>query len=165
MLPSFVDLTEPETIDLTAPDTIEILSSDSEEELEALFNPLAPLPQQNATESLVCASDNSDTSDDSSLGMGNAYGDFSPLFDMKKSIAPLGYIDYMSTVTDVDSLSCDSWFVDHCWWLETPQTSVAPLSWLPPAFRESNFGAHASLETSKYPEFGVSRSFPVQNYA
>ena len=135
-------------IDLTAPDppvVIDLLSDSSvdsldDEELSILFNKFEPLPKDDAN--LRLSDDGAETSDDdSSIGIGNSYGDFWPLFDLKRSIAPLGYIDYKGSD---DTLSCDSWYLDRCWWLDTPKTSVAPLSWLPPAHRScatENYGA------------------------
>ena len=135
MAESVIDLITPEKVIPSVPETIELLSVSSGEDLTALFDKTVPLPTNEVV--IIDSNDgaeesSADDSDDSSLGMGNSYGFFSPLYDMKKSIARHGYIDYRCEGSN-DSLSCDSWYVDHCWWLEIPKTSVTPFSWIPPA--------------------------------
>lgn len=118
---SVIDLTQPDPRDFKPPETISLLSSSSsEDELSILLDPLAPVLKESSSES--------EFDDDSSIGIGNSYGEFYPLYDLKKSIARFGYIDYLSTEPDCkpthDDLSCDSWYIDHCWWLKEPFASL-----------------------------------------
>ena len=139
-----IDLTAPDPPNVDPPEIIDLLSDSSDDNLSILFNKFVPLLKNEAN--FKIDDDGAETSDDDSSigvgrGIGDCYGEFWPLFDLKRSIAPLGYIDYQG---NDDTLSCDSWYLDHCWWLNTPKTAVAPLSWLPPAFRScaiENYGA------------------------
>ena len=137
MADAVIDLITPEKVNRRVSETIDLLSQSSDEDLTALFDKLVPLPPNDVV--VIDSSDGAEeSSDDSSIGIGrgigDCYGEFWPLFDLKRSIAPFGYIDYRDEGND-DALSCDSWYLDRCWWLETPKTSVAPSSWQAPAFR------------------------------
>ena len=98
------------------------VDSSDDEELTILCNPMAPLPTLSGISQATLEIDTSGTEDfddDSSLGMGNAYGEFAPLYDLKISIAPHGYIDYYG---DGESLSHDEWVQERSY------RSVRPLS-------------------------------------
>ena len=114
---NFVDLTGPDPVVLTASETIDLCSSSSEEDdLVLICNPFIPatlpLSSNKDVENNDTESDESSTEfdDDSSLGMGNAYGEFSPLYDMKVSIARYGYLEFDGF--ESKSLSADSWYLE-----------------------------------------------------
>ena len=118
-----VDLTQPEIIDLLS---ISSHSSSEDEDLELLLDKNVPLSRYLDRKTVVIDGDDfSTTYDDSSLGAGNCYREFSPLFDMKKSIAPCGYIDYDGV--DSISLSEDSFVVERSWSTRFP--TVNGRSW------------------------------------
>ena len=106
---NFVNLTGPDLVDLTSDEVVDLCSSSSEEEdLDLVCNPLIPVTSPLPFTSEVEKRDTG--SDDSSLGMGNAYGEFSPLYDMKVSIARYGYLEFDGF--ESKSLSADSWYIE-----------------------------------------------------
>ena len=120
-------------IDLTTPETVDLCSTDSsEDDLETILPRFEQRLVSKLRPIVIDVDDDTSSSAESSLGVGNSYGDFAPLFDFKKSVAPCGYIEFDG---NEDNLSVDTWHNDRQWWLDKPKTAVAPLSWLPPTDR------------------------------
>ena len=115
---NFVDLTGSASDNSTGGCLVDLYDDSSdEEELKKLFDPSYPSIKAPVIVDIVDLTHGSVSSteyssdDDSSLGMGNAYGEFSPLFDMKISIAKYGYLDFNGI--DSKSLAEDSWYLEQ----------------------------------------------------
>ena len=141
-----IDLTEDDIAVVSSTQPIDLCSSSSsssdDEDLAILCDPFASFSSTKVRQSEENSSmEFTYSDDDSSIGIGNSYGDFYPLYELKKSIAPFGYEDFHG---NDDCLSQDSWYLDRCWWLDVPKTAVWPLSSIFPSGRISQNSRQAT---------------------